>query len=107
MSGPCLTGYTQVYFLFILLALFILFITSRIALLKSICTKKNDSFKYYCLQTINDWYDRDIDAINEPYRPIPSGAISENEVCQYLGVRFIPWSLVIGIMFSFMTSINY
>jgi 4-hydroxybenzoate polyprenyltransferase len=24
-------------------------------------------------QTINDWYDRDIDAINEPYRPIPSG----------------------------------
>lgn len=31
-------------------------------------------------QTINDWYDRDIDAINEPYRPIPSGRISENEV---------------------------
>ena len=28
-------------------------------------------------QTINDWYDREIDAINEPYRPIPSGAISE------------------------------
>lgn len=25
------------------------------------------------LQTINDWYDREIDAINEPYRPIPSG----------------------------------
>lgn len=24
-------------------------------------------------QTINDWYDREIDAINEPYRPIPSG----------------------------------
>lgn len=31
-------------------------------------------------QTINDWYDREIDAINEPYRPIPSGAISENQV---------------------------
>ena len=28
-------------------------------------------------QTINDWYDKDIDAINEPYRPIPSGRISE------------------------------
>ncbi|WP_320675051.1 chlorophyll synthase ChlG [Prochlorococcus sp. MIT 1341] len=27
-------------------------------------------------QTINDYYDREIDAINEPYRPIPSGAIS-------------------------------
>jgi chlorophyll synthase len=27
-------------------------------------------------QTLNDFYDRDIDAINEPYRPIPSGVIS-------------------------------
>ena len=27
----------------------------------------------FAVQTINDWYDRDIDAINEPYRPIPSG----------------------------------
>ncbi|MFL0756943.1 MAG: UbiA family prenyltransferase, partial [Prochlorococcus sp.] len=26
-------------------------------------------------QTINDYYDREIDANNEPYRPIPSGAI--------------------------------
>ena len=25
---------------------------------------------------MNDYYDRDIDAINEPYRPIPSGAVS-------------------------------
>lgn len=24
-------------------------------------------------QTINDYYDRELDAINEPYRPIPSG----------------------------------
>ena len=31
-------------------------------------------------QTINDYYDRDIDAINEPNRPIPSGAISLNQV---------------------------
>ena len=31
-------------------------------------------------QTINDWEDREIDAINEPYRPIPSGRISEGEV---------------------------
>ena len=27
-------------------------------------------------QTINDYFDREIDAINEPSRPIPSGAIS-------------------------------
>ena len=26
-------------------------------------------------QTINDYYDREIDAINEPYRPIPSGVL--------------------------------
>lgn len=31
-------------------------------------------------QTINDYFDRELDAINEPYRPIPSGAISEPEV---------------------------
>lgn len=31
-------------------------------------------------QTINDYYDREIDAINEPYRPIPSGAISVGQV---------------------------
>jgi len=31
-------------------------------------------------QTCNDWFDRDLDAINEPYRPIPSGAISAGEV---------------------------
>ena len=31
-------------------------------------------------QTINDWEDREIDAINEPYRPIPSGAITEEQV---------------------------
>lgn len=31
-------------------------------------------------QTINDFYDRDLDAINEPYRPIPSGVISIPQV---------------------------
>jgi len=41
-------------------------------------------------QTINDWYDRDIDAINEPYRPIPSGAISEGQVI------FQSWFLLLG-----------
>ncbi|EOY07151.1 UbiA prenyltransferase family protein isoform 1 [Theobroma cacao] len=41
-------------------------------------------------QTLNDWYDREIDAINEPYRPIPSGAISENEVVTQI------WLLLLG-----------
>ncbi len=31
-------------------------------------------------QTLNDFYDREIDAINEPYRPIPAGAISLPQV---------------------------
>lgn len=31
-------------------------------------------------QTLNDLYDAEIDAINEPYRPIPSGAISTEQV---------------------------
>ena len=41
-------------------------------------------------QTINDWYDKEIDAINEPYRPIPSGAISEGEVIAQI------WVLLLG-----------
>jgi len=40
-------------------------------------------------QTMNDYYDRDIDAINEPYRPIPSGAISIQEAEQQI------WGLLI------------
>ena len=35
-------------------------------------------------QTMNDWYDRDLDAINEPYRPIPSGRITEEQVIQQI-----------------------
>ena len=35
-------------------------------------------------QTINDWEDREIDAINEPNRPIPSGAISEKQVIEQI-----------------------
>ncbi|HAO10400.1 MAG TPA: chlorophyll synthase ChlG, partial [Planktothrix sp. UBA8407] len=31
-------------------------------------------------QTMNDFYDRELDAINEPYRPIPSGVISIPQV---------------------------
>ncbi|GAQ90364.1 chlorophyll synthase [Klebsormidium nitens] len=41
-------------------------------------------------QTINDWYDREIDAINEPYRPIPSGAIPESDVIAQI------WVLLLG-----------
>ncbi len=41
-------------------------------------------------QTINDFYDREIDAINEPNRPIPSGAIP------LVQVKLQIWVLLIG-----------
>ena len=41
-------------------------------------------------QTINDYYDREIDAINEPNRPIPSGAIS------ILQVKIQIWVLLLA-----------
>ncbi|MDB9529863.1 chlorophyll synthase ChlG [Oscillatoria sp. CS-180] len=40
-------------------------------------------------QTLNDFYDREIDAINEPYRPIPSGAISIPQVVTQIGVLLL------------------
>lgn len=42
----------------------------------------------YC-QILNDYYDREIDAINEPYRPIPSGAISIPQVITQIWVLLI------------------
>ena len=40
-------------------------------------------------QILNDYYDRDIDAINEPYRPIPSGAISLPQVVVQIWVLLL------------------
>lgn len=45
-----------------------------------VCCMMSGPFLTGYTQTINDYYDREIDAINEPYRPIPSGKISEQEV---------------------------
>jgi geranylgeranylglycerol-phosphate geranylgeranyltransferase len=44
---------------------------------------------------INDYYDRKIDAINEPQRPIPSGTIKHNEALTFVGVLSI-----IGFIFA-------
>ncbi len=35
---------------------------------------------------INDYYDRKIDAINEPLRPIPSGTVKPSEALGFVGV---------------------
>jgi len=49
-------------------------------------------------QTINDWYDREIDAINEPYRPIPSGKITEEQVWQQIYATItVGLSLALGL----------
>ncbi|KMZ70778.1 Chlorophyll synthase [Zostera marina] len=55
-----------------------------------VCMLMSGPFLTGYTQTINDWYDREIDAINEPYRPIPSGAISEGEVITQI------WVLLLG-----------
>jgi chlorophyll synthase len=49
-------------------------------------------------QTLNDFYDREIDAINEPYRPIPSGAISVPQVvAQILILLFLGIGVAYGL----------
>ncbi len=50
---------------------------------------------------INDYYDREIDAINEPNRPIPSGAVSPREALSFGAVLSI-----VGLVAAFMTSIS-
>jgi chlorophyll synthase len=42
-------------------------------------------------QAVNDWYDRHVDAINEPNRPIPSGRIPGR------------WGLYIAVIWSFIS----
>jgi geranylgeranylglycerol-phosphate geranylgeranyltransferase len=49
---------------------------------------------------INDYYDRDIDAVNEPKRPIPSGAVKPQEALAFASVL-----TAIGLIAAFLTSI--
>ncbi len=42
-------------------------------------------------QVVNDWFDREVDAINEPHRPIPSGRVPGS------------WGLYLAITWSFMS----
>ncbi|NES66437.1 MAG: chlorophyll synthase ChlG [Okeania sp. SIO2D1] len=52
-------------------------------------------------QTLNDFYDREIDAINEPYRPIPSGAISIPQVVTQIVVL-----LLAGVGLSYLLDLS-
>lgn len=49
---------------------------------------------------VNDYYDRAIDAVNEPTRPIPSGLVTVREA---LALAFV--LTVVGFVFSFFTSV--
>jgi chlorophyll/bacteriochlorophyll a synthase len=46
-------------------------------------------------QAVNDWYDRDVDAINEPQRPIPSGRIP-GRWGLYIAIAWTALSLVVA-----------
>jgi geranylgeranylglycerol-phosphate geranylgeranyltransferase len=51
---------------------------------------------------INDYYDREIDAINEPKRPIPSGLIKPREALLFASILTI-----IGFVASYLTNTTY
>jgi chlorophyll/bacteriochlorophyll a synthase len=46
-------------------------------------------------QAVNDWFDRDVDAINEPNRPIPSGRIP-GRTGLYIGLAWSVLSLIVA-----------
>jgi geranylgeranylglycerol-phosphate geranylgeranyltransferase len=50
--------------------------------------------------TINDYYDRAIDAINEPSRPIPSGTVSARQALAFVFVIS-----AVGFVFAYLTSV--
>jgi geranylgeranylglycerol-phosphate geranylgeranyltransferase len=49
--------------------------------------------------TINDYYDRGIDAVNEPLRPIPSGLIGANTALMFVFIL-----TAVGLVFAYLTS---
>ena len=68
---------------------------------------------------INDYYDREIDAINEPKRPIPSGAVSPKETLLFalvlsivgfataFGTNFPNFSCLIVAVIAWIVSVTY
>jgi geranylgeranylglycerol-phosphate geranylgeranyltransferase len=51
--------------------------------------------------TINDYYDRKIDAVNEPKRPIPSGLISVREALAFVAIL-----TVVGLVFAYLSNVQ-
>ncbi|KAK4268574.1 hypothetical protein QN277_025208 [Acacia crassicarpa] len=63
-----------------------------------VCMMMSGPFLTGYTQTLNAWYDREIDAIAEPYRPIPSGAIHGNEVIIQIWVLLAGGLALAGIL---------
>lgn len=56
----------------------------------ALCMLMSGPFLTGYTQTVNEYYDREIDAVNEPYRPIPSGAVPLKQVVVQI------WLLLLG-----------
>lgn len=60
-------------------------------------------------QIINDWCDREVDAINEPQRPIPSGRVSANTALWFAliwSALAMTWGSVMGVVVASATGIG-
>ncbi len=54
---------------------------------------------------LNDYFDRDIDRVNHPERPIPSGTVSPKEAVAFSGVLF-GISLGLAVLLSFVSGVQ-
>ncbi len=55
----------------------------------ALCMLMSGPFLTGYTQVVNEWYDREIDAVNEPYRPIPSGLISGSQIAVQIFVLLL------------------
>ena len=60
-------------------------------------------------QIVNDWYDRDVDALNEPHRPIPSGRVP-GKIALWFAIIWTlvaqSWALLLGPWVAVATGIG-
>ena len=60
-------------------------------------------------QIVNDWYDRDVDALNEPHRPIPSGRVPGRIALWFAIIWTLvaqSWALLLGPWVAIATGIG-
>ena len=60
-------------------------------------------------QIVNDWYDRDVDALNEPHRPIPSGRVPGKTALWFAIIWTLvaqSWALLLGPWVAMATGIG-